>query len=223
MGIFITAEGGDGSGKGTQMKMLHEHLIEEGYTTELDSYPRYKDPSAEHVIRFLNGKYGNPHPELASLPYAIDRLMGAQAIKAFLQLPNSVYLGDRYVSSNLGHNGSNFDTHEERSEYFEFERHFEHNILGIPKPDKNVIFMVPAWISQENIDKKQKRDYTDKKRDIHEADLTHLERTLESYKALAAQYPDEYELLDAMENSKKMRSMEDIQEEFRSIVHNLID
>lgn len=223
MGKLITAEGGDGSGKGTQMKMMYDHLVEEGYTTRLESYPRYSDPSAIHVTRFLNGRYGNPHPELASLPYAIDRLMGAAATIEFLKQPNSIDLKDRYVSSNLGHNGGKFETDEERAEYFEFERHFEHEVLGIPKPDKNVIFMVPAWISQENIDKKEKRDYTDKKRDIHEADITHLERTLESYKALAAMYPEEYVLLDAMENTRHMRSITDIQDEFRSIVHTLID
>lgn len=222
MGLFIAGEGGDGSGKGTQMTLLHGYVESLGYNTALESYPRYSQPIAEHVIRFLNGKYGNPHPELASVPYALDRLNAKPEIMPYIEDPNGVYLADRFTSSNLGHNGSKFDTPEERAEFFEFQRHFEYNILDIPKPDKNIILMVPAEVSQENIDKKAARDYTEKKRDIHEADLQHLKKTLESYKALAAMYPDEYELVDCMQTSTRMRTVEDIQDQLREITRGLL-
>jgi hypothetical protein len=45
---------------------------------------------------------------------------------------------------------------------------------------------VPSNISQDNIDKKENRGYTVTKRDIHEADATHLNKTKANYQELAS-------------------------------------
>lgn len=222
MGIFLNAEGGDGSGKGTQMQLLHEYAVEMDYAVGFESFPRYKKPVAEPIKRFLNGRYGNPHPELASVPYALDRLDAKPDMLPIINHPRGVMLTDRFAASNLGHNGGKFDSAEERDAYFEYQRNFEHEILGIPKPDLNVILMVPPEISQQNVDKKAARDYTEKKRDIHEADINHLQRTRESYLALAALYPGEFKLIDCMETETRMRSIDDIQDELRNTLHALL-
>lgn len=221
MSLFLAGEGGDGSGKATQMKLLFEYSQELGFSTEMESFPRYSNPVTEPIKRFLNGRYGNPHPELASVPYALDRLDGSTAIKEQLAKPLGVYLADRFTSSNQGHNGSKFDDPAERADYFEYTRHFEHEVLGIPKPDLNVILLVTPEISQANIDKKAKRDYTEKTRDIHEADINHLARTRMSYIALADLYPNEYKLIDCMATETTMRTIEDIQDELRSAFRSL--
>lgn len=223
MGLFLTFEGGDGSGKGTQAKLTNGWLADEGYDVTLESFPRYGNPVAKPIENFLNGKYGNPHPELVSIPYSLDRLMASTAIREVMSLENGIMLADRFMNSNLGHNGSKLDTDEERLEFFEQQREFEFETLGIPKPDHTFILMVPPDVAQKNVDKKDARGYTDKKRDIHEADATHLSRTFDTYTLLADTYQDEFTLIDSVEEDRKtMRDMQAIQAELQKAIRNLL-
>jgi len=54
------------------------------------------------------------------------------------------------------------------------------------------VLRVPAMIAQKLVDQKAKRDYTDKKRDLHEADLSHLERAVEVYDNLCNLFPKDF-------------------------------
>ena len=47
---------------------------------------------------------------------------------------------------------------------------------------------MPTELWQQLVDKKWDRSYTDKKRDIHEADLQHLKDAAEAYKYVAKKY-----------------------------------
>ena len=224
MGLFLSFEGGDGSGKGTQTRVTREWLAEEGYDVELESFPRYGNPVAKPIENFLNGKYGQLHPEIASVIYSLDRLMAAQAIRDVLSRERGIMVADRFTNSNLGHNGSKLDTDDERLAFFEEQRAFEYDTLGVPRPDHTFILMVPPSIAQENVDKKGARSYTDKKRDIHEADATHLARTFDTYNLLARTYPEEFTLINSIEESgTQMRSIEAIQAELRTAIRPLLE
>ena len=223
MSLFLTFEGGDGSGKRTQTRLTRDWLLNEGYDVELESFPRYGKPVAKLIENFLNGKYGQLHAEVASVLYSLDRHMAATAIREVLARPNGIMLADRFTNSNLGHNGSKLNTTEERLEFFEQQRTFEHDVLQVPRPDHTFILMVPPEIAQLNVDKKAARSYTDKKRDIHEADATHLARTFDTYTLLAETYPDEFTLIDSMETDRtQMRSIESVQEELRKAISPLL-
>lgn len=223
MGLFVTFEGGDGSGKGTQTRLTNEWLVDEGYDVTLESFPRYGNPVAKPIENFLNGKYGQLHPEAASVLYSLDRLMAAQAIREVLSRPRGIMLADRFTNSNLGHNGSKLDTNEERLEFFEQQRTFEYDVLGVPRPDHTFILMVPPSIAQANVDKKAARSYTDKKRDIHEADAMHLSRTFDTYTLLADTYPREFTLVNCVEEDEMhMRSIDSIQSQLRTAMRPLL-
>lgn len=58
-GTFIAIEGGDGSGKGTQAKILEEHFLSEGREVFRISFPQYGHPSASIVEMYLNGAFGS--------------------------------------------------------------------------------------------------------------------------------------------------------------------
>ena len=57
--MLIAIEGIDGSGKGTQAKLLHQRLLDAGRSSELISFPRYSQTHFGQTIgRFLNGEFG---------------------------------------------------------------------------------------------------------------------------------------------------------------------
>src|SRR3954469_5709001 len=104
-GKFIVIEGSDGSGKGTQFKLLHEWLVEQHYSVESFDFPQYGQPSAYFVEQYLNGQYGDLSdigPQKGSLFYALDRFAASFKIRAALDKGVHV-LSNRYVASNMGH------------------------------------------------------------------------------------------------------------------------
>lgn len=219
-GLFVAIEGGDGSGKATQTEILHQHLVSSiGNRVMKLSFPRYGKPSAYYVERYLNGTYGTADEvsaDLGSLPYAIDRFAAAEDIAAFLADPNAVVLTDRYVASNLAHQGTKVHDAGERRDFYERGMALEYELLKIPRPDKNIVLLVPSHIAQQNVDAKEARSYTEQKRDIHEANASHLDRAKRNYEELCELYPEEYAAIECMDESGTMRSIEDIQADIQA-------
>ena len=217
---FIAIEGGDGSGKGTQTKLLVEYLKSKGVNVYEADFPRYGKASAYYVERYLNGDFGGPSDvpaDLGSLPYALDRFAAKDEIIAHLEKPGGVVVSNRYVGSNLAHQGAKLATTQERQAFYERTLLTEYKILGIPRPSKNIVLLVPSAISQANIDKKSARGYTTLKRDIHEADATHLEKAKRNYEELCKLYPKEFIAINCMDG-QKMRSIDDIQTQIRKLL-----
>jgi dTMP kinase len=114
-GFFVAIEGGDGSGKGTQTELLHQHYSETlGREVLKLSFPRYGEDSAYYAGRYLDGGYGedpNAVPaDLAVLAFAIDRYAAGNEIRTFLKTPKSLAIFDRYMASNLAHQGAKMTT-----------------------------------------------------------------------------------------------------------------
>ncbi len=220
MGKFIAIEGGDGSGKATQSKLLAEHARQQGYDVLEISFPRYGEKSAYYVERYLNGHYGESADvpaELGTLPYALDRFAAKAEIEAHLAKDNSLVISDRYMASNLAHQGAKINNSTVRHEFYKRTMTTEYEVLGIPRPDINIVLLVPASIAQTNVDKKSARDYTAAKRDIHEADANHLERAKANYEELCQLFPDEFKAIDCLKDSKLL-PIDTIQQEIRSAV-----
>jgi dTMP kinase len=222
MGVFIAIEGGDGSGKATQAELYRKYASETLNKNVLKlSFPRYGEASAYYAGRYLDGAYGsseNVHPELGILPYALDRFAASKDIRAHLSLPDSFVISDRYMASNLAHQGAKISDKAERKAFYERTMQTEYDILGIPRPLKNIVLLVPSELAQQNIDKKDARSYTTKKRDIHEADEQHLDRAKANYEELCEYYPDEFTAINCIDESGAMRPMEDIQADIRNLV-----
>ncbi|AHB42568.1 Thymidylate kinase [Candidatus Saccharibacteria bacterium RAAC3_TM7_1] len=220
MGRFIAIEGGDGSGKATQSKLLASYLREQGSDVLEADFPRYGEASAYYVERYLNGAYGGPNDvpaELGALPFALDRFAAKEAIIKHLQKPNAIVISNRYVASNLAHHGTKVSDPAERKAFYERIMLTEYGVFGIPRPDQNIVLVVPADLAQANVDKKEARSYTELKRDIHEADANHLELAKANYEELCTLYPDEFTAIDCTENGQ-MRAIDDIQSEIRTLV-----
>ncbi|MBC7764250.1 deoxynucleoside kinase [Microbacteriaceae bacterium] len=223
-GFYVAIEGGDGSGKATQTKILVEKLQDEGYWVLKTSYPQYGNPSARYVERYLNGSYGSANDvpaDLAALTYVIDRVDHSTLaiVRAHLALPDGVVVSDRSPASNMAHQGTKFETFEQRQQFYKEILELEYNILAEPEPDLNIVLRVPADIAQQNVDKKDARSYTDLKRDIHEADATHLNKALRGYEELCELFPNKFVSIQALDEERGMRSIEDVHEEIMSLLY----
>ncbi len=201
-GLFIVIEGSDGSGKGTQFKLISDRLIEQGYDIATYDFPQYDQDSSFFVREYLNGNYGSADELGAYTPslfFALDRFQASQSIKKDLAA-GKIVLSNRFIGANLAHQGQKITDDAEREKYYTWLYDLEFSILKIPKPDLNIVLHVPAEIAQKLVDLKAARSYTDKKRDIHEADIHHLTRAVAAYKQLCEQFPETFQMIDGVSN-----------------------
>jgi len=218
-GKFIVFEGLDGSGKATQVRLLTGHLEEEGKRVRKIDFPRHGENPAFFVDAYLTGKYGTAEsvgPHRGSIFYTLDRYDASFDIKKWLE-DGEIIIADRYVASNIGHQGGKIKDKEERKKYFNWLYDLEYNLFEIPKPDITFILKTSPELSLKmanNItdkDKKERRrSYlgNDTKQDLHERDGAHLSATLESYLQVAEEFPGEFKIVECIENGELLPSKE---------------
>ena len=231
-GKFIVLEGLDGSGKSTQAKLLVKHLKQEEHKVEIIDFPRHGEKPAWLVDEYLRGKYGSVEEVssyCASIFYACDRYDAGFQIRKWLK-EGKIVVADRYLASNIGHQGGKIKNKKERKKYFDWLYHLEYEILKIPKPNYNFILKTSPALSLKlankitDKEKKAKRKaYLGKseKRDIHEKDKKHLENTLKSYLHAAEVFPKEFKIIECLEDGKLL-SPEIIHQEIWKLIKKML-
>jgi dTMP kinase len=186
-GIFIVIDGTDGSGKTTQLNLLVKKLREQGYNIEVADFPQYNNKSSGLVEEYLSGKYGSAEdvsPYTASVFYAVDRYDASFKLRNWLD-QGKIIISNRYVSASMGHQGGKIKNPEKRKKYLDWLQNFEYNIMGIPKPDLTLILHVKSEISQKLSLERNREDWKDKTKDIHEENLQHLKDAETAYLEIA--------------------------------------
>jgi dTMP kinase len=187
-GKFVALEGIDGSGKRTQLDMLARALAERNVALNQISFPRYEGFFGKLVAQFLNGDFGAldaVDAHFSALLYAGDRYEAKPKIVGDLNAGRSV-LADRYVGSNLAHQGARVPR-EKRDEFLRWLKRLEYEIYDLPAEDLVVYLRVPVAEAHRLVGQKGARDYTKLERDILESNLSHLEAAAEVYDQLARQ------------------------------------
>lgn len=215
--MLIAIEGIDGSGKGTQAKRLQERLRAEGLSCALLSFPRYDETLFGAAIGdYLNGRFGSleqVHPRLAALLFAGDRFESLPLLMELHAAHRAVVL-DRYVASNIAHQGARLSG-EERRMLMDFIGRVEFDVYGVPRPELTLLFDLPVAEAQRLIRQKSARSYTDRPADLHEADAAYLEAVREVYLELADGRED-WHVVNVVRNGN-VRSIEEIGEEVAGI------
>ncbi len=215
-GKFFVIDGTDGSGKKTQTERLIRRLRDEGFSVETISFPQYGKPSAKKVEEYLAGKYGPADaidPRTASLYYAEDRLAAKPQIESWLEAGRHV-VADRFVASNMGHQGGKIRDPQERREFFRWEDELEFGQNALPRPDLNIILHVPAAVAATLVDRRGNA------KDAHEADPGHLERAEATYVEMARSFPG-FALVECVENGRLL-SVDEIHEKVWAVVRPLL-
>ena len=204
-GKFIVIEGTDGSGKTEQFKRLIAWLRGREYRAEAVDFPQYRSPSAFFVEKYLRGEYGGWRaigPRVTSLFYALDRFDTAPRIRAALRA-GRIVVANRYVASNMGHQGAKITSPAARRAFMRWEHELEYDMLNIPKPDVNIFLSVPPETAFRLVAEKGKREYLrGKKRDVHEADIRHLRQAAASYRDAIRLFPRDFRVIECAPKGK---------------------
>ncbi len=208
-GKFIVIEGLDGSGKSTQSNLLVKSLRKKGYEIAKIDFPQYGTKSAGLVEEYLNGRYGTSEqvgPYRASIFYACDRYDASFRIERWLK-EGKIVISDRYVASNIGHQGGKIKDREEWKRFITWLYNLEYNIFKIPRPNFTFILKTSSQFSLKLANKITDKEKVAKReaylgdsgiRDLHEKDKNHLSEALRSYLQLAEEYPKEFKIIECL-------------------------
>jgi dTMP kinase len=105
-GIFISFEGGEGSGKTTQMEKLGQALLERGLPVILTREPGGTPLGREIRAILLHGCNHHIHPLTELLLYAADRAQHVQEVLQPALQRGEIILCDRYQDSTWVYQGA---------------------------------------------------------------------------------------------------------------------
>ena len=191
-GKLIVIEGTDCSGKETQTKLLVEKLEKLNKKCVRFSFPNYDSPTGKIVggpylgksyicKGWFNEGAVNVDPKVSSLYYAADRKYNIDKIEEMLNQGINVIL-DRYIYSNLAHQGGKIKDKEERIKMYKWLENLEFDLLELPHADIKVFLHMPYEVSL--ILKKDREEAMDE----HEVSKEHLLLAEDAYKEIAKMY-----------------------------------
>jgi dTMP kinase len=214
MKLFVI-EGLDGAGKSTQIKLLKNFLLQQGYFCEYLHFPRTDTPYfGELIARFLRGEFGSINevdPYLVAMLYAGDRKDASDLIKSWLKKGNIVIL-DRYTYSNIAYQCAKLPDSNKQEELMSWILKLEFEHFAIPKPDLNIFLDVPFTFTETNLSASRRgddRNYLNGAYDIHESSLRFQKKVRDMYLHIAGK-DKRLAVIDCRTNTGGMLFPEDI-------------
>ncbi|MDR1410004.1 MAG: thymidylate kinase [Oscillospiraceae bacterium] len=183
-GKLIVLEGLDGSGKSTQLELLRERFYQAGLNVRHIKLPDYSSPACAPVKMYLGGELGDNPSDVnafaASSFYAVDRFVSYQTKWKKDYKDGAFLLADRYSSSNAYHQMVKLPRCE-WDDFLAWLDDYEHNKLGLPRPDLVIYLDMPIAVSQALLLER-------KLLDIHEKDIDYLTKCRDAAKYAAKKW-----------------------------------
>lgn len=222
-GKLLVIEGTDCSGKETQAKKAVEYFKNKGINIYEYSFPNYESTTGKIVGGPYLGKSYicegwfsegavNVDPLVASAYYAADRRYNIPEINKHLENGDIVLL-DRYVESNMAHQGGKIKDPKKRQEIYQKLDTLEFEIMELPRPDAVIFLYMPFEYAA--ILKKNREESADQ----HESNREHLEQAEKAYLELTEKY--NYIKVDCVKNDV-IRTIDDISSEVVSRIEEII-
>ena len=187
MSLFITFEGGEGSGKSTALRKISELLIEKGYETVLTREPGGTPISEEIREVILDKKNTDMDKRTEALLYAASRRQHlVQKVWPALK-EGKLVLCDRYLDSSLAYQGG--------ARGIGLEDVLNINLFATENtfPDLTLLFDIDPKIGLARI-------AANASREVNHLDLEKLsfhEGVRKTFLELAARYPERFVIIDA--------------------------
>jgi dTMP kinase len=184
-GLFITLEGGDGSGKSTQAQLLTDWLEQQGRTVVRSREPGGTDVGSE-IREIVLHHLGEIAPRAEALLYAADRAQHIATKVRPALARNEIVIQDRYIDSSVAYQGAGRVLGA--AEVRDLSLWAAEGLL----PDLTILLDLDETVARERLDADNKRfDRLEaEKNDFHA-------RVREAYLELALAEPDRFLVLDA--------------------------
>ena len=183
--MFITLEGGDGSGKTTQAELLREWLTSEGRTVVRTREPGGTDVGVE-IREIVLHHEGDIAPRAEALLYAADRAHHVATVVRPALERGDVVIQDRYIDSSVAYQGAG------RVLDAEAVRGLSQWATDGLVPDLTILLDLEAEAARGRLDEARTRF------DRLEAEASEFhDRVRSAYLALAASEPDRFLVVDA--------------------------
>ena len=187
MSLFITFEGGEGSGKSSALKLLDERLRAEGYQTVLTREPG-GTPIAEQIRNVILDKANTAmDSRTEALLYAASRRQHLVEKVWPAIREGKLVLCDRYLDSSLAYQGG--------ARGLGIDNVLNVNLFATEGtfPDLTLLFDIEPELGLERIAKNASRE-------VNRLDLEKIEfhrGVRATFLSLAKRYPDRFVVLDA--------------------------
>lgn len=194
MSIFITFEGGEGSGKSSALRLINERLIQSGAQTVLTREPGGTPISEEIRNIILDRKNTDMDPRTEALLYAASRRQHlAQKIWPALK-EGKIVLCDRYLDSSLAYQGG--------ARGIVLKDVLDINMFATEGtfPDLTLLFDIEPEKGLARIAANQNREVN--RLDLEKLDFHH--RVRQAFLDLAKKYADRYVIIDASQPLNKV-------------------
>ena len=185
IGSFITLEGGDGSGKSTQLKKLTDYLVENGYDCVFTREPGGTKISEEIRKIILDGSNVEMTDKAESLLYAAAR----EQLVDELILPSvkagKLVVCDRYLDSSIAYQGYGRELGEE------YVKSINAKVIERCMPEVTLFFDIsPA----KAFERKGGEDKDDR---LEQSGIDFHRRGYDGYVRMAEKFPDHFVRVNA--------------------------
>lgn len=198
-GLFITFEGADGCGKTTQMNLLKDYLIQNGYEVVLTREPGAKG-LGEQLREILLNYDGEVADRCESFLFLADRAQNIETIVIPAIKQGKIVLCDRHIDSTVAYQGYGRGLDLDEINYL-------NNIAtGGIKPDLTYIFDVDVETSAKRVG--------DEKDRMESAGKEFFNRVRNGYLELAKKEPQRIKVIDST------RSIEEV---FQNVLKEFIN
>lgn len=181
-GVFVCFEGGEGSGKSTQSRLLSDALVAEGYAVRLTFEPGDTTVGKEVRRIVLSPETGDLDDRTEALLYAADKAEHVETVVLPALVRGEVVVTDRYVDSALAYQGAGRSLDPDELE------HVNRWATGDLRPHLTVVLDLAP---EAGLGRFSERDRIE-----GESLAFHL-RVRQAFLDLAAANPDHYLVLDA--------------------------
>lgn len=183
-GLFVTFEGGDGSGKSTQAALLESWLVDAGRTVVRTREPGGTELGDE-LREIVLHRRGHIAPRAEALIYAADRAHHVATLVRPALARGEVVIQDRYLDSSVAYQGAGREI--DGREIREVSLWATEGLL----PDLTVLLDLDPAIGRTRLDAARTRY------DRLEAEAAEFhERVRDAYLGLAAAEPERFLVLD---------------------------
>ena len=190
-GIFIAFEGGEGTGKSTQSKLLAQWLEQEGETVLLSREPGGTELGKDLRKILLGHETGDISPRAEALLYAADRAHHVYSVIRPALNRGEVVISDRYFDSSAAYQGAGRVLNP--TEVARISRWATESLY----PTLTILIDLPAEIG---LDRLQSRDRLEaESNDFHE-------RVRQEYLQIAMMDPERYFVVDGTQSVEEINN-----------------